>query len=57
MAVRTYSENESEIRENIDYKSNGDSILADRTSLTVFTFLTYIVFYSYLPLQHQMPFV
>lgn len=57
MAVQSCSENESEIRKNIDYKNNGDSILAGRTSFTVITFLACVVFYSYLPFQYQMPFV
>jgi len=54
MAVQSYSENESEIRKNVDCKNNGDSILVGRT---VFTCLACTVFYSYLPLQYQMPFV
>lgn len=57
MAVQSYSENESEIRRHIDNKNNGDFILVDRTSFTGFAFLTCVVFYSYLPLRYQIPFV
>lgn len=49
MAVQSYSENECEIRKNIDYKNNGDSILVDRTSFTVILFSPALCFIATFP--------
>lgn len=56
MAVQSYSENEPEIRKNMEYKKMANSMLVGRTSLTIIIILlSSIVFYSYLSLQYQMP--